>query len=112
MIIHTLVFSFDPAMTRQDRDRFFEEMQHIVEESGLATGFDHRDHVPFPPMDEHAPVFAASALAQIAFPDINAVGALGIATPLQQFIERWQARYPYKVVWVNTEPLPYDTIAS
>ena len=63
-------------------------------------------------MDEHAPVFVASAIAQIALPDINAVGTLGIAKPLQDLIGRWQSRFPYKLVWVNTEPLKYDTIAS
>ena len=112
MIIHTLVFSFDPAMTEEDRKQYFDELRQIVEESGFARGFEYRDHIALPPMDEHAPVFIASALAQIALPDLNAVGALGSAKPLQEFMGRWQARYPYKVVWVNTEPQQYDTTAA
>jgi len=92
-------------MTEGDRKQYFAEMREIVEESGLAEGFEHRDHIALPPMDEHAPVFVASALAQIVLPDLNAVGALGSTKALQEFMGRWQARYPYKVVWINTEPL-------
>jgi hypothetical protein len=104
MIIHTLVFSFLPEMTGPDRDQFFDEMRLVVQESGLAQGFEHWDHVSLPPMDDHSPVFISSAIAEITLPDLNSVGALGSAKTLQEFLGRWQGKYPYKVVWVNHEP--------
>ncbi len=103
MIIHHNVFSFDPAMTEAETKQFFDEMQQVVEGSGLATSFTHQPHLPIPPMDAHSPVFTVSAVAEIAVPDLDAVGSLANDPSLGEFIGRWQARRPYKVVWYNTQ---------
>jgi hypothetical protein len=103
MLIHTNVFSFDPALTEEDKDQFFTEMRQVVDESGLAKSFERHDHIALPPMDEHSPVFTTSSIVQIAVSDLNAVGTLAVSEPLQDFIGRWQARSPYKVVWFTTE---------
>ena len=77
MITHTLIYSFPPAMTEQDRKQF---------------------------SDEHAPVFAATDVAQIAFADLDAVAAASALPALRDLIARWQARFSYKLVWANHEP--------
>jgi hypothetical protein len=103
MIIHTLVFSFPHAMTQADRDQFFSEIAAVMVDEAHASKFEHRPHLPLP-ADAHAPVFAATDLAQIAFADLNAVGAAFALPALHEFMGRWQGRFPYKVVWANTEP--------
>jgi hypothetical protein len=103
MITHTLVFSFPVEMTAEDRDQFFTEISHLMVDRGGATSFEHRAHQPAAG-DEHAPVFVASAIAQVQFSELNQVGAASALPDLQSFIGRWQSRYPYKAVWVNHAP--------
>ena len=102
MVIHTLVFSFQPAMAEQDREEFFREISAVMLDGG-AQKFEHRPHLPLP-ADAHAPVFVASAVAQISFPDLDAVAAAFALPALREFMGRWQERFPYEVVWVNHEP--------
>jgi hypothetical protein len=103
MITHTLIYSFPPAMTGQDRQQFFDEIGAIMLGEGNASKFERRPHLPLP-ADEHAPVFAATDIAQIAFADLDAVGAASALPALHELMGRWQARFPYKVVWANHEP--------
>jgi hypothetical protein len=102
MVIHTLVFSFPSAMTEQDREQFFGEVKAIMLDGG-AQKFEHRAHLPLP-ADARASVFVASAIAQISFPDLDAVAAASALPALGEFIGRWQARFPYQHVWANHEP--------
>ncbi len=104
MTIHTLVYSFPDEMAEQDRETFFSEMKAVILGSGLARRFEHRHHLPIPP-DQYAPVFATSAIAQIEFPDLDAVVAAFALPELEGVIGRWQQRFPYKCVWVNHEPV-------
>jgi hypothetical protein len=103
MVIHTLIFSFPSAMPEQDRKQFFEEIEALMLDEGHASKFEYRPHLPLP-ADQHSPVFAATDVAQIAFPDLDTVGAASALPALEQFIGRWQARFPYKLVWANHEP--------
>jgi len=103
MIIHTLVFSFPDAMPQSDRDQFFREIGAVMVDEGHASKFEHLPHLPLP-ADAHAPVFAATDVAQIAFADLDAVDAAFGLPALHEFMGRWQSRFPYKLVWANTEP--------
>jgi hypothetical protein len=107
MITHTMVFSIEPAMTKQDVDKFFGEMRQIVEDPRVGSGFDYQAHIPLPSHDQYAPIFTASALAQIVVPDIEAFCTIATDPAMGEFIRRWLAGpLPHKVFWVNTaEPL-------
>ena len=93
MITHTLIYSFPPAMTDQDRGQFFDELGAIMLGAGQA-------HLSLP-ANEHAPVFAATDIAQIDFADLDAVAAASALPALYELIGTWQARFPYKLVWAN-----------
>lgn len=104
MIIHTLVFSFADAMPDDERDQFFAEMKEVVIGSGLADKIDYTPHLRLPD-DDYAPVFVASAIAELRCKDLPTLEKLSAYPPLNEFRENWQAKYPYKVVWVNHERL-------
>jgi hypothetical protein len=104
MITHTLVFSFPVDMPAEDRDQFFSEIRQLMVDRGGAAKFEHHAHLPAAE-DEHAPVFVASAIAQVQFSDLDQLAAASALPELETFIGRWQSRYPYKVVWVNHAPV-------
>ncbi len=104
MTIHTLVFSFSAEMTEQDREQCLSEMKSVMLDSGHAQRFAYRPHLPIPP-DQYAPVFVASDIAQIEFADLNAIAAAFALPELEETIRRWQQKFPYKVVWVNHDPV-------
>ncbi|MBC2876908.1 MULTISPECIES: hypothetical protein [Streptomyces] len=103
-VIHTLVFSFSDTMPADQRDAFFAEMKTVVMGSKLAESIDHKPHLRLPD-DDHAPVFVSSAIAEIRCKDLPTLRRLTAYGPLNDFRTRWQARYPYKVVWTNHAPL-------
>jgi hypothetical protein len=103
MIIHTLLYSFPAAMSQSERDRFFAEVGSIMLGTANATTFEHWPHLPLP-ADAHAPVFAATDVVQIGFPDLDTLAAASALPDMHQFMARWQERFPYQVVWVNHQP--------
>jgi hypothetical protein len=104
MITHTLVFSFAAEMSTEERDRFFSEIRPLLVDRGGAVKFEHHAHLPAAE-DAHAPVFVASAIAQVQFSDLDQLAAASALPELETLIGRWQSRYPYKVVWVNHAPV-------
>jgi hypothetical protein len=104
MIIHTLIYSFPDTMTDQDREQFFRELETMMLGEGGATKFTYRSHLPLP-NDAHAPVFAATDIAQLGFDSLHAIEEASALPALREFMVRWQARFPYNVVWANHEPL-------
>jgi hypothetical protein len=103
MITHTLIYSFPAAMGEQDREQFFDEIEALMRGDGHAIKFEHQPHLSLA-ADEYAPVFAATDVAEIVFADLDAVAAASALPALQEFVGRWQARFPYKLVWANYEP--------
>jgi hypothetical protein len=103
MIIHTLVFSFGDGRNEAEQDEFLSTMTEISLKSGLCTRVETRKHLPLP-TDAHAPVFVASAVAQLFCPSLEEIGELSVSDALVSFIRGEQQRSPYKVVWANTEP--------
>jgi hypothetical protein len=39
-------------------------------------------------------------------PDLDALNAAFAAPGIEELIQRWRSRFPYRVVWVNHKPLP------
>jgi hypothetical protein len=101
MITHTLIYSFPPAMTEQDRKQYFEEARAMMLGEGKASKFQHWAHQPLP--GDRAPVFTATDVAQVDFADLDALAAALALPALREFINRWQARFPFKVVFANYE---------
>jgi hypothetical protein len=103
MITHTMIFSFPPAMTEQDRKQFFDEIGAMMLGEGKAITFQHRAHQPLPGGD-HAPVFTATDVALFDFADLEALAAASALPALNEFRVWWQERFPYRVVWANHDP--------
>jgi hypothetical protein len=103
MIVHTLIFSFGEARTQAEQDEFLAAVTDISLKSGLCTRVETRKHLPLPG-DAYAPVFVASAVAQLFCPSLEAVDELSGTDALVSFERTEQQRSPYGVVWANTEP--------
>ncbi|MER5618067.1 hypothetical protein [Streptomyces sp. NPDC002215] len=105
MVTHTLVFGFPDAMSEADRARFFREGSALVLGSGFADSYRHWPHVPL--TDDVgaalAPVFVPSEMAQIKCADLDTMRRLFAHPPLLDFVQRWQAQFPYRAVSVNTK---------
>jgi hypothetical protein len=91
-------------MPDDKRAEFFAEMAEICQTSGLVEAVDHKPHISMPD-DAYAPVFRASAVAELRFQDKDHLQKMNEYQPLADFRTKWQALYPYKVVWVNHDPL-------
>ena len=102
MITHTLIYSFPPAMTEQDRQQFFNEVGAMLLGEGKASTFRQWAHRPLPGGD-HAPVFTATDVAQFDFADLDTLAAASALPALREFVGRWQARFPYQLVWASHE---------
>ena len=102
MIVHTLIFSFGEGRTQAEQDKFLATVADISLKSGLCTRVEIRRHLPLP-NDTYAPVFVASAVAQLFCPSLEAVEELSGADALVSFERSEQQRSPYGVVWANTD---------
>ncbi|NEA42182.1 hypothetical protein [Streptomyces sp. SID11385] len=105
MLHHTMIVSFDSPIPDDDLNTYLKELETLMRGSGLVETFAARQHVRVPG-DEHSPVFVADAVVRIGFPDAKALAASFAIPGVADLIARWQSRHPYKVVWVNHEPLP------
>lgn len=101
MVTHTILFSFPDEMSEADRDAFFSEGTAMALDSGLVESYEYQPSIP---LSTHvAPVFAPSAMAQIRYADLDAMTAYLAHPPVGEFVRRWQLRFPYRAVSVNTE---------
>ncbi|QEU89979.1 hypothetical protein [Streptomyces kanamyceticus] len=103
-VVHTLVFSFPGTMPKAQQDAFYAELRDVVMGSGLALSVDHKPHLPLPD-DANAPVFVSSGIAELRCKDLATLERLTGYQPLNDFRTRWQAKYPYQVVWTNHQAL-------
>ncbi|MFE0171394.1 hypothetical protein ACFWZ2_03690 [Streptomyces sp. NPDC059002] len=99
-VVHTLIFSFPGTMPADQQATFYDELRDVVMGSGLALSVDHKPHLPLPD-DAQAPVFVSSGIAELRCKDLATLERLTGYQPLNDFRTRWQAKYPYKVVWTN-----------
>jgi hypothetical protein len=99
-----MIVSFTDPIPEGELDQFLKEMEQLTRDSGLVQAFAARPNIRVP-ADDHSPVFAASAIVRIGYADLDALNASFTTPGLEEFIKRWQSRYPYKPVWANHEPL-------
>lgn len=104
MVTHTMIVSFDDPIPDVELDQFLTDMKQLVLGSELAQSFSSQHHIRVP-ADDHAPVFAASAIVQVNLADLDALNASFGIEGLEEFSEGWQSRHPYRLVWVNHQPL-------
>ena len=105
MFYQTMIVSFtETPPPDAELDQFLKEMEQVMRDSGLAQTFAGRRAIRVPG-DDHSPVFAASAIVLIGYADMDALNGSFTAPGLAEFIQRWQSRYPYRLVWANHEPL-------
>jgi hypothetical protein len=104
MIKHTMIVSFNEPIPDAELDQFLKDMEQVLLDSAGVQTFAARRHIRVPG-DDDSPVFVASAVVQLGLADLDALNAAFAAPGLEEFIGRWQSRFPYRVVWVNHEPL-------
>ncbi|MET7649152.1 hypothetical protein ABZS83_37150 [Streptomyces sp. NPDC005426] len=104
MIHHTMIVSFDNPVPESELDQFLEDIEQLMRGAGRVQTFSAKHHIRVP-ADDHSPVFAATAIVQFGVSGLDALNASLMAPGGEELIRRWQARYPYKVVWANHEPL-------
>jgi hypothetical protein len=104
MILHTLVFSFGDRRTPEERDEFLAQIKEICLGSGLTQHVATGAHKPATE-DQHAPVFVSSAITQLLCENMETLGQLSAYKPLVTFEQEQQKLKPYRVVWVNSDPL-------
>lgn len=102
MIYHTMIVSFPETVPDAELDQFLSDIEKVMRDSGYAQTVSSRRHIRIP-ADAHSPVFIASAAVQIGLADLDALNGSFAAPGIEELIEHWQAKYPYKVVWVNHE---------
>uniref|UniRef100_A0AAU3GQ09 Stress-response A/B barrel domain-containing protein n=1 Tax=Streptomyces sp. NBC_01401 TaxID=2903854 RepID=A0AAU3GQ09_9ACTN len=104
MIHHTMIVSFNDSLPDAELDQFLKGMEQLMRDSGTIRTCSARRHIRVP-VDDHSPVFAATAVVQFGFADLDALNASFVAPGVEEFIRDWKSRFPYQVVWVNHEPL-------
>ncbi|MFE7116470.1 hypothetical protein ACFU99_13755 [Streptomyces sp. NPDC057654] len=104
MINHTMIVSFHDEIPDTELDQYLKDIEQVMRDSGTIQTFHAKRHIRVP-ADDHSPVFVASAVVQLGLADVDALNASFAAPGAVELIKRWQARYPYRVVWVNHEAL-------
>jgi hypothetical protein len=101
MVIHTIFFAFPNEMTEPDRDEFVREGTAMALDSGLVESYVYKRSIPL--AHEVEPAFVPSAMAQIHYADLDAMRAYLKHPPVREFVRKWQSRFSYQAVSVNTE---------
>ncbi|MFK0171493.1 hypothetical protein ACIQU5_22100 [Streptomyces sp. NPDC090306] len=104
MIQHTMIVAFDEPIPSDELDEYLKGLEELTMGTGGFQSFAARHHLRVP-VDDHAPVAVASAVVQFGVTDLDALNASFSLPGIGEFIDGWQARRPYKVIWANHEPL-------
>ncbi|MFI1913362.1 hypothetical protein [Nocardia sp. NPDC020380] len=104
MIHHTMIVSFNGPIPGEDLDRYLEDIEQVMLDSGSVQSVEARRHLRIPG-EEAIPALIATAIVRVAVPDIDALAKAFGAPGVHEVIDRWQSRYPYRVAWANHEPL-------
>ncbi|WP_399880219.1 hypothetical protein ACGH7X_00635 [Streptomyces sp. BBFR51] len=104
MIHHTMIVAFDEPIPSGELDEYLKGLEELTMGSGAFQSFAARHHLRVPG-DDHAPVAVASAVVQFGLADLDALDIAFALPGIGEFIQSWQARRPYKAIWVNHEPL-------
>ncbi|MET8685132.1 hypothetical protein ABZV77_13030 [Streptomyces sp. NPDC004732] len=104
MIHHTMIVSFDKTLPAGELDQYLKDIERVMLDSDAVQSVAVRHHIPLPG-EEAIAALVATAVVQVAVADTDALAKASATPDLHEVIEHWQARHPYKVVWVNHEPL-------
>lgn len=104
MINHTMIVSFVQPVPDADLDQYLADIERALLATGVVESFAAARHIPVPG-EEAIPALIATAIVQIAVADREALAKAFAAPGIEEVIEHWQARHPYKVGWANHEPL-------
>ncbi|MBY8876321.1 hypothetical protein [Actinacidiphila acidipaludis] len=104
MIQHTMLVAFDEPIPDTELDRFLQDIEKVMLDSGHVQSSSARRHIPVPG-EEAIPALIATAVLRFGVADQEALAAAFAAPGAEEVIHHWQARHPYKVAWVNHTPL-------
>jgi hypothetical protein len=104
MINHTMIVRFDQPLPDTELNQFLTDIEMAMLDTGLAQSVATRRHIPIPG-EEAIPALIATAIVQIAVTDTAALAKAFTAPGINEIIDHWQSRHPYKVGWANHEPL-------
>ncbi|MZD07698.1 hypothetical protein GTW43_21820 [Streptomyces sp. SID5785] len=104
MIHHTMLVSFENPLPDADLDRFLQDIEKVMLDSGQVSTVAATRHIPVPG-EEEIPALIATAVIQFGVADLPTLGAAFQAPGVEEIIGRWQAEHPYKVAFVNHTPL-------
>jgi hypothetical protein len=104
MINHTMLVAFADPISDEDLAQFTTDIEKPMQATGLVRSFATRRHIAIAG-EEAIPAFIATAVLQFGVDDVDALGALFAAPGIDEVIEHWQRERPYRVAWVNHEPL-------
>jgi hypothetical protein len=104
MITHTLLVSFPDETISDVVDQFLHELTESMAATGLVRRAAAATHIPTPGEDA-LPAFIGSAVLQFDVDDRSALGGVFADKAVEDLIQKWQARHPYRMAWVNHESL-------
>jgi hypothetical protein len=104
MITHTLLVAFPDQTPSDILDQFLHELTDSMTATGLVRRAAAAKHIPTPG-EEALPAFIGSALLQFDVDDRSALGGVFANKAVEDMIQQWQTRYPYRMAWVNHESL-------
>ncbi len=81
-------------------DQFLKHIEKLMRDSGSVQTYAAQRHIRIP-ADDHSPVFTATAIVRFGVADVETLNATFALPGLEEHIQSWQARHPYKVVWAN-----------
>lgn len=97
-----MLVSFTDSIPDAALDQFLADIESVMKDTGAVESFSAQRHIPIPG-EETVPAFIATAVLQFGLADREALATLFAAPGASEVIHTWQARYPYKVAWVNHE---------
>lgn len=104
MINHTMIVSFAEAIPDTELRQYLADIEKAMRDTGAVEDFAVRRHIRMPGEDA-IPALVATAILQFGVADEAALARLFAAPGAHEVIQKWQARYPYRVAWANHEPL-------
>lgn len=102
MIIHTMLVSFTNPIPDEDLDRYISDIKAAMDTTGVVKTFSAQRHIAVPG-EEAIPAFIATLVLEFGVETEADLATLFAAPGAGEVIHTWQARYPYKVAWVNHE---------
>lgn len=104
MINHTMLVAFEDPISEEDLAEYVRDIERPMAKTGLVRSFAWRRHIAVPG-EEHIPAFIATAVVKLGVDDKDALTQLFAEPGIGEVIDKWQARQPYRVAWVNHESL-------